>query len=200
MIFLYFARFTNDFALMGILPILLISISLSMDSFTVAIANGLSQYKVKTSKALQIALSFTLFQSFFPYFGWLAGRTVENLIRDLDHWVALVLLLIIGVKMICDGFRNKKAKRADELKLSIIITQSIATSIDAFAIGITLALLGEPILIPVIVIGVTTFLFSFIGVQLGKVIGSRIGKPVSIIGGTILIGIGVKIFYEHMFL
>lgn len=185
---------------MGILPILLISISLSMDSFTVAIANGLSQCKVSTKKAFQIALSFAVFQALFPYFGWLAGRTVENLIRELDHWVALVLLLIIGAKMIYDGFRYKEAKRADELKLSIIIAQSVATSIDAFAIGITLALLGEPILIPVIVIGVTTFLFSFIGVQLGKVIGSRISKPVGIIGGIILIGIGAKIFFEHMFL
>lgn len=185
---------------MGILPLLLISISLSMDSFTVAIANGLSQCKVSTKKAFQIALSFAVFQALFPYLGWLAGKSVEKLIKDVDHWVAFILLLIIGVKMIYDGIKNPETTETVELRLNVIVAQSIATSIDALVIGIGLAFLNEPILFPVIAIGITTFLFSFFGVQLGKFIGNRIGSSVGIIGGVLLIGIGTKIFIEHMFL
>ena len=185
---------------MGILSILLISISLSMDSFAVAIANGVTQYKVSISKSFQIALSFAVFQALLPFLGWLAGQSVENLIKEIDHWVAFILLLIIGVKMIYDGIKHAEATEPKELKLKIIIAQSIATSIDAFAIGISLAILNEAILIPIIAIGATTFLFSFMGVQLGKMIGNKIGKSVGIVGGIILIGIGTKILIEHMFL
>jgi len=171
-----------------------------MDSFAVAVANGVTQYKVSISKSFQIALSFALFQALLPFLGWLAGQSVENLIQETDHWVAFILLLIIGVKMIYDGIRHNEATEPRELKLSIIITQSIATSIDAFAIGISLAILKESILIPIIAIGVTTLLFSFIGVQLGKMIGNKIGKSVSVFGGIVLIGIGTKILIEHLFL
>jgi len=185
---------------MGILLILLISVSLSMDSFAVAIANGLTQYKVSISKTFQIALSFAIFQALFPYIGWLAGQSAINLINEVDHWVAFILLLIVGMKMIYDGIRHSEATGPKELKLNLIIAQSIATSIDAFVIGISLAILNEAILIPVITIGVTTFLFSFLGVQLGKMIGNKIGKSVAIFGGIVLIGIGTKILLEHLIL
>jgi len=102
--------------------------------------------------------------------------------------------------MIYDGIKHAEATEPKELKLKIIIAQSIATSIDAFAIGISLAILNEAILIPIITIGATTFLFSFMGVQLGKMIGNKIGKSVGIFGGIVLIGIGTKIIIEHMFL
>jgi len=171
-----------------------------MDSFTVAIANGVSQYKVNISKSFQIALSFAVFQALFPYIGWLTGRSAVNLIKEVDHWIAFILLLIVGVKMIYDGISHSEATEPKKLKLNLIIAQSIATSIDAFAIGISLAILKEAILIPVITIGVTTFLFSFFGVQLGKMIGNKIGKSVGILGGIVLIGIGTKIIIEHMFL
>ena len=184
---------------MGILSILLISVSLSMDSFAVAIANGVTQCKVSISKSFQIALFFTVFQAMFPFLGWFAGRSVENLIKETDHWVAFILLLIIGVKMIYDGIRHTDATEPNELKLKIIIAQSIATSIDAFAIGISLAILKEAILIPIIAIGVTTFLFSFLGVQLGRIIGNKIGKSIEIFGGIVLIVIGTKILLEHLF-
>lgn len=200
MIFYYFDSLLIHFSFMGILSILLISISLSMDSFAVAIANGVTQCKVSISKTFQIALSFAVFQALLPFLGWLAGQSVENLIKDIDHWVAFILLLIIGVKMIYEGIRHSEAAEVKELKLNIIIVQSIATSIDAFVIGISLAFLKEAILIPIITIGVTTFLFSFLGVQLGKMIGNKIGKSVGVFGGIVLIGIGTKIIIEHMFL
>ena len=171
-----------------------------MDSFAVAVANGVSQCKISISKSFQIALSFSVFQALLPFFGWLAGRSAVNLIQETDHWVAFILLLIIGLKMIYDGIKHTEVTESKELKLKIIIAQSIATSIDAFAVGISLAFLRETILIPVIAIGVTTFLFSFLGVQLGKMIGNRIGRSVGIIGGIILIGIGTKILLEHLFL
>ena len=171
-----------------------------MDSFAVAISDGVTQCKVSVSKSFQIALSFTVFQALLPFLGWLAGQSVENLIQEIDHWAAFILLLIIGVRMIYGGIKHAEATEPKKLKLKIIIAQSIATSIDAFAIGISLAILNEAILIPIITIGATTFLFSFMGVQLGKMIGNRIGKSVGIVGGIILIGIGTKILIEHMFL
>ena len=171
-----------------------------MDSLAVAIANGVTQYKVNISKSFQIALSFAVFQALLPFLGWLAGQSFENLIQETDHWVAFILLLIIGVKMIYASIRHDEATEPRELKLSIIIAQSIATSIDAFAVGISLAILKESILIPIIAIGVTTFLFSFLGVQLGKMIGNKTGKSVGILGGVVLIIIGTKILLEHLYL
>ena len=182
---------------MDVFSIIFIAIGLSMDSFAVSISNGLTIKNLDKKKILIIASSLAFFQAIMPFIGWFAGIKVEKYIKEFDHWIAFSLLLFIGVKMIIEAFSEDEDKKS-ELNFIRLIGQSIATSIDALAVGISFAILKMEILMPVIIIGVVTFMFSILGLQLGNYFGKKFGKYVEIFGGMVLIGIGVKILLEHI--
>ncbi|MFC2097013.1 manganese efflux pump MntP family protein [Bacteroidota bacterium] len=184
---------------MDIISIILVAIGLSMDSFAVSITNGLTIRKLNLKKILIIAFSLAIFQALMPLIGWFAGIGIEQYIKKLDHWIAFILLSFIGVKMIYEAVKKKDISKGSELKALTLIGQSFATSIDAFAIGISFALLNMAILTPILIIGIITLVFSLIGLHLGKYFGKRIGKSVEIFGGIVLICIGIKILIEHLF-
>jgi len=185
---------------MNITLIIILAIGLSIDSFAVSVANGLTIKNLVLRNKLIIAFSFAIFQALMPVLGWYAGIGISEYIKEFDHWVAFLLLAFIGSKMIYESFYSNENERNTELKFSIIITQSFATSIDAFAVGISFALLDFPILASVFIIGIITFIASIIGLQLGKFLGKRVGKYIEIIGGIVLISIGFKILIEHLYL
>lgn len=185
---------------MGLLGIVLIAIGLSMDSFAVSIVNGLMMPKLRFGKAVGIALSLAFFQALMPYIGWYAGSVIESQIKSIDHWLAFLLLAFIGLKMIYESRKQKlKVTGVKSLKLSTLIGQSIATSIDALAVGVSFAFLEIDIYISIIIIGIVTFLFSMIGLKLGKTIGYKTKSKVEVFGGILLILIGIKILLEHLF-
>ncbi|RUA24051.1 MAG: hypothetical protein DSY76_08495 [Bacteroidetes bacterium] len=184
---------------MGIAGITLIAIGLSMDSLAISISNGLTLRNLNLSKSLSIAFSLAFFQALMPLLGWWAGNGIEAFIEEIDHWVAFVLLGFIGGKMVYEGLQNNEQKSETELSTLMLLSQSIATSIDAFAVGISFAVLDYEITLPVIIIGIVTFVFSMIGLQLGKLFGEKLGKSVEIFGGSILMGIGIKILIEHLY-
>jgi len=184
---------------MSIASIIIIAIGLSMDSFAVSISNGLTLRNLTLPKSITIAFSLAFFQALMPLLGWLAGNGIENYIQEIDHWVAFILLAFIGGKMIYDGLQKSEGPIESNLNTLTLIGQSIATSIDAFAVGISFAVLDYEITLPVILIGMVTFVFSMIGLLLGKLFGEKLGKSFEIIGGLILIGIGIKILIEHLY-
>ena len=179
--------------------IILLAIGLSMDSFAVSITNGLTIRELNVKRILTISFSLAIFQALMPLVGWFAGIGIEKYIKELDHWIAFILLSFIGVKMIYEGVKKNNIAKDSELKILTLIGQSIATSIDAFAVGISFALLDVSIVTPILIIGIITFGVSLIGLQLGKYFGKRIGKTVEIFGGIVLIGIGIKILIEHLY-
>jgi len=181
------------------ISIILIAVGLSMDSFAVSVTNGLTITNLNTKKILTISFSLAIFQGLMPLLGWFAGIGIEKYIQEIDHWVAFVLLGIIGMKMIYEGLNKSENATVTELSTITLLTQSLATSIDAFVIGISFALLGWTILKPVLIIGVTTLVFSLIGLQVGQYLGKKAGKSATIIGGLVLIGIGTKILIEHLY-
>jgi putative Mn2+ efflux pump MntP len=184
---------------MDFLTIIIIAVGLSMDSFAVSIANGISIKDLNIKKSILIASSLAIFQGGMPLLGWLCGIGVEEYIREIDHWTAFILLSIIGSKMLYEAITDSEEEKIKTLKLSSLIAQSIATSIDAFAVGISFAFLNSPISFPVIMITLVTFLFSIIGLKIGKTMGSKLGKSVEFFGGLVLIAIGIKILIEHLY-
>jgi len=133
-----------------------------------------------------------------PILGWFAGGTIEKHIRSIDHWIAFALLLYLGIRMISNNNKNGGSPACNDIKASIILTQSLATSIDALAVGLSLALLNVNIVLPVIIIGITTFLFSVAGLYIGNYSGKKFRRGSEMIGGILLILIGVKILIEHL--
>lgn len=184
---------------MDLITVLIIAIGLSMDSFAVSIANGIALKNLSIKESIIIASSLAIFQAGMPLLGWLAGIGFEKYIKEIDHWTAFLLLTIIGAKMLYEAIVDSDHEKIKELKLSSLIAQSIATSIDAFAVGISFAFLNSPITFPVITIGVVTFAFSMLGLKIGKICGSKLGKGVEFFGGIVLIGIGIKILIEHIY-
>ncbi len=184
---------------MDIVSIILIAIGLSMDSFAVSITNGLTIRELNIKKNLIISFSLAIFQALMPLIGWFAGMGIEKYIKEFDHWIAFVLLSFIGIKMIIEGIKKNDHTDGVEFNYLTLMGQSFATSIDAFAIGISFALLDLSIITPILIIGVVTFGFSILGLQLGKYFGKRIGKSVEIFGGLVLFGIGIKILIEHIY-
>ncbi|MDD1774033.1 MAG: manganese efflux pump MntP family protein [Methanobacterium sp.] len=181
---------------MDFISIIFLAIALAMDAFSVSITMGLN-LKFNIKHALIIALFFGGFQAFMPVLGWLSGIQLQYLISTFAPWIAFILLVLIGVKMIYE------ALSADEDVCNVfsfreLLILSIATSIDAFAVGVTFAFLNTSILIPIIIIGLVTFAFSFIGVYIGKNIGHLFENKIEIIGGLILIIIGFKILLENL--
>lgn len=193
---------------MGIIELLLIAVGLSMDAFAVSIGNGLSMKKSEPKAALAIAFSFGLFQALMPTAGYFLGSAFEKVIKQFDHYIALIFLGFIGGKMIYDGIKELKAqKRGGEteekpfkLGFGALMIQAVATSIDALIVGVSFAALPDVnIWAAITLIGITTFTISLVGVFFGKKFGQLLGSRAEIFGGLILVGIGLKVFIEHIF-
>jgi len=183
---------------MNALSILFIALGLSMDCFAVAIASGVAIRNLKLNHAFVIAAAFGGFQAIMPALGWLAGRTLLEVISPIDHWVAFGLLVFIGAKMIYESFRIKAMEESrDPLKPSILLVLALATSIDALAVGLSLSILRTPILGPVLYIGIVAFGLSFVGVYIGNYLGKAFESRLEALGGAILIGIGLRILLQH---
>jgi len=181
-----------------LLTIIVIAVGLAMDAFAVSIVSGATYRQLHIKHALRIALFFGGFQAFMPLIGSLAGLTLKEHIVDFDHWVAFGLLTIVGGKMIFEAFKIKEAeKKFDPTSLITLLALSVATSIDALAVGITLSLIATSIMEAVIIIGAVTFVLSYLGVAIGKRFGHFFESKIEIFGGIILIAIGVKILAEH---
>lgn len=186
---------------MGFLELFLIGIGLSADAFSVAVCKGLNMRKLNLKHAYIIAVFFGGFQAIMPLIGYLLGTSFSSYIESFDHWVAFVLLVFIGGKMAMEALRDKEddgEEKTDVLKIGELTIMSIATSIDALAVGITFAFLKVNILLSVLLIGVTTFALSLAGVLIGNKFGARYKNKAELAGGIILVLIGVKILLEHL--
>jgi len=184
---------------MDIITILFIAVGLSMDAFAVSITSGLTIKNLKVNNALKIAIFFGSFQAIMPLIGWLAGLSVRSFISGVDHWIAFGLLSFVGGKMIYESITTKPtSKENNPLNVYVLFVLSVATSIDALAVGLSLSFLNISIAMPVVIIGVVTFLLSFFGVFIGDRFGHFFEKKIEIVGGLILIGIGIKILIEHL--
>lgn len=189
---------------MDYITLFFIAIGLAMDAFSVAVTDGIVLKKtLKPLNAMKIALFFGVFQAIMPCIGWALGFNFKSYIENFDHWLALILLGFIGGKMLIEGIKSKDDEEEIEdknpLDNKVLTLLAIATSIDALAVGITLAAVNFPILIAAAVIGIVAFVISFIGVYIGSKFGNLFGNKAEIVGGLVLIGIGVKILIEHLF-
>ncbi len=189
--------YLEDF--MSILSIILTAIGLAMDAFAVSLTIGMSVSKDEKSKvAIKSGIYFGLFQGIMPLIGWVLGIKFTKYIQSIDHWVAFILLSIIGLKMIHDGIKDNDKDEVNEYSNKTFIILAVATSIDALAIGVTFAFLNINIVSAVIIIGVITFILSMSAVYLGKIIGNIIKNKAGIFGGVILIIMALKILLEHL--
>ncbi len=184
---------------MSLVEIFFIAISLAMDAFAVSIASGVALKRCCISDAAKIAVSFGLFQAVMPVIGWLAGLTLKDYIAAFDHWIAFGLLSFIGIKMFIEAGRLDSCGRtSNPLAFGTLMMLSVATSIDALAVGLSLGILQVRLWLPILVIGLVTFSMSFGGVYLGDRIGHFCEKHVERIGGIVLLGIGLKILIGHL--
>lgn len=188
---------------MGFVEVFLIGVGLSMDAFAVAVCKGLCMKRLDARQTAVIALFFGGFQALMPLIGWALGKQFESYITAVDHWIAFVLLAVIGGKMLWEAFHDDGEDDACpvdgfQLDLKELTMLAVATSIDALAVGITFAFLQVEIVSSIVSIGVTTFVLSALGVALGHFFGARFEKPASTAGGIVLILIGCKILLEHL--
>lgn len=184
---------------MSFFELFLLAVGLSMDAFAVSICEGLSMKKLNLKRAGILALFFGGFQAGMPLIGYLLGKNFQQYITSIDHWIAFLLLLIIGGSMIKESFdKDEEKKENKKFCLKYVSVLAIATSIDALAVGITFAFLQVRIVPAVCLIGIITFLLSFIGVKIGNVFGSKYKSKAELLGGIILIIIGIKILVEHL--
>lgn len=187
---------------MELIAILIIAVGLAMDTFAVSIVSGATYRQLKIKHALRMAGFFGAFQAVMPLIGSLAGLVAKELIAGYDHWVAFGLLSAVGCRMIYESFKIKTAEgKFDPSNMLVLLALSVATSIDALAIGITLSLLKMKISIitAVVIIGAVTFILSYAGVFIGKKFGHFFENKIEAVGGIILIALGVKIVIEHLF-
>ena len=184
---------------MVMIPLLLLSLGLAMDAFAAAVAQGASSRPSRTT-AIRMSIAFGLAQAIMPLLGWALGIVFSSFIATVAHWIALVLLTALGLRMIKEGFDRDTEEAMRELSLWPVLAAAIATSIDAAIAGITLPSFGAPIVLACIVIGLTTSVLTYPGVYLGALAGARIGKWAEVLGGLILIGLGVKIFIAKQIL
>jgi putative Mn2+ efflux pump MntP len=183
---------------MSFVELLLIAIGLSMDAFSVSICKGLTTKKFSWRMALVCGLWFGFFQALMPIIGYYLGAQFQEMIESYDHWIAFGLLFLIGANMIREAIWGKEEEQDGTLDFKTMLLLAIATSIDALAVGVSFACIQVKLWSSVIIIGVTTFLFSVLGVKIGNVFGSKYERSASIVGGIILILIGLKILLEHL--
>lgn len=183
---------------MTIVELIFVAIGVSMDAFAVGISKGLAVKKASIKQMSITGLYFGTFQALMPVIGYLLYSTLKDAILAIDHWVAFILLGVIGVNMIIESFKKEADSTAASFSFKVMLPLAIATSIDALAIGITFGALHVPLLPAVLCIGITTFLFSFFGVKIGAVFGEKYKNKAEFIGGIILIFIGFRILFEHL--
>jgi putative Mn2+ efflux pump MntP len=184
---------------MYLIKIIIVAVGLAMDTFAVSIVSGSTYKQLNIKHAFRMALFFGGFQAFMPLVGSLAGLTVKSYITGYDHWVAFGILAAVGGKMIYESFKLKAAqKNLDPSNILILLALAVATSIDALAVGVTLSFFGVPIGTAVTIIGLITFMLSWLGVFIGKRFGHFFENKIEALGGLILIGLGVKILFEHL--
>ena len=181
---------------MGIAEIFFISIGLGMDAFAVSVCKGLSMLKMKWKKALIVAIYFGIFQALMPVIGFIFAKNLSNEIININYWIAFILLLIIGINMIIESLK-KEEKGDDDISFKTMIVLAVATSIDALAVGVSLAFLNINIYVPTFSIGCITFILSLIGVKIGNSFGIKYKRKSEVLGGVILILIALKIILEH---
>ncbi|MFC1998286.1 manganese efflux pump MntP family protein [Chloroflexota bacterium] len=181
------------------LSIFIIAIGLAIDCFVVSVSGSIALRKVSPIRMLRVAFSFGVFQAGMTAIGWLVGQIVVDLIESFDHWIAFGLLALVGLKMLWESFRaDTDSKKVDVTKWLTLLVLSIATSIDALAVGVSFAFLTVNLAYACTVIGTAAFVLSIAGLALGKKLGKIVGKRAEIIGGIVLIGIGIRILLEHM--
>jgi putative Mn2+ efflux pump MntP len=184
---------------MEILTVVLLAVGLSFDSFAVSVCSGLNLPRINIFQAAKIAFFLALFQGLMPLIGWLVGNSIKSLIEPVDHWIAFGLLGLIGGKMIIESFSSSETREIkNPLNIRVILMLSLATSIDALAVGFSFATFLHKILIAVFIIGAVTFIASMLGILLGKKTGPRISRYAEILGGLILIFIGTRILIQHL--
>ena len=182
---------------MSITDLLLIAVGLSMDAFAVSIGKGLSVAKVRPRYALTVGVWFGGFQALMPIVGYYLGTSFADLVESVDHWIAFVLLGIIGFNMIHESL-SKGCERSDaDFSVKAMALLAVATSIDALAVGVSLAFLKEPIFASAAAIGITTALLSAVGLYIGNIFGCKYKSKAEFMGGAVLILIGIKILVEH---
>ena len=184
---------------MGFFEIFMIGVGLSMDAFAVSVCKGLNMKTLNRKHALVIGLFFGGFQGIMPLLGWLLGKQFERYITAFDHWIAFILLAFIGFNMIRESREEAEEEKAfTGVNFKELLLLSVATSIDALAVGVTFAFLQVKIVPAVTIIGCTTFVLSLAGVYVGNVFGARYKSRAELTGGVILILIGLKILLEHL--
>ena len=184
---------------MDYFTILVIALGLSFDTFAVSLSYGVIRSGILFRQALWIAIVLAVFQGGLTIAGYFLGSIISDALKVTDHWIALGLLSFLGIKMIVEGLKKAKEVEVKDYSSTIVLfTIAVGTSIDAFAVGISFALLKVRIWEAGIVIGAVTFVASMTAIRIGKSAGVRLGNKVEVLGGILLIGIGVKIFLEHM--
>ena len=184
---------------MGIVEILAIAVALAMDALAVAVATGL-KLRCSLVQTVRMAGAFGAFQFIMPVTGWFLGLTVRSHIEAFDHWVAFVLLAFVGGKMLWEARKDGEEECSDPTKGTTLLLLALATSIDALAVGISLAVIGVEIWYPAAVIGLVCFAITAAGMHIGRIVvreGSALAAQANVLGGLVLIGIGMKILFEH---
>jgi putative Mn2+ efflux pump MntP len=184
---------------MGPIELIIIAVALAMDAFAVAVATGVALKAVSPRQTFRLAWHFGLFQALMPILGWFLGLTVRQYIEAYDHWIAFALLGYIGINMIREAFDEDGGRQGDPTRGMTLVVLSVATSIDALAVGLSLSMLGVSVWWPALVIGVVAAAFTTAGLHLGKTVAraERISRYSELVGGTVLICIGLKILWEH---
>lgn len=183
---------------MNLIELFVLAVGLSMDAFAVAICKGLAMKKISVKNALIVGLYFGIFQAVMPIIGYLLGIRFQSRIATIDHWIAFVLLSIIGINMVKEAMSMESEETDDSLCFQTMFVLAVATSIDALAIGVTFAFLQVKILPAVSFIGIVTLMLSLIGVKIGNVFGIKYKSKAELVGGIILILMGCKILFQHL--
>lgn len=183
---------------MDVLSVVLIAVGLAMDALAVAICKGLSLRRPSVRDILIVGIWFGAFQALMPVIGFYLGSAMYDLISDYDHWIAFILLALIGINMVREGLSGEEEDSDADVGPRAMLPLAVATSIDALAVGITFAMTEGSVAGPAVVIGVVTFLLSAIGVKAGSYLGARFGSVAEVVGGAILVLMGLKILLEHL--
>jgi putative Mn2+ efflux pump MntP len=183
---------------LGFIEIVIVAFGLALDAFAVSLCAGAGRKINGARGELRLAFHFGLFQFLMPVLGWLMGLKIEPLIKNIDHWVAFVLLLFVGLKICKESFDEDETAECDPSRGLNMVMLSIATSIDAFVVGFSFSMLHVNIWYPGTVIGIVTAVLSIAGIYIGKKIGKRIGPKMELAGGVVIVFIGVKILFSHL--
>jgi len=176
-----------------------LGVGLAMDAFAVSLGVGTSNNAPARRSKLRLAFHFGLFQALMTALGWLAGTTIVDWISAFDHWVAFGLLAFVGSRMVYSGLHpDQESFTSDPTRGGLMVVLSLATSMDALAVGLSMAVLGTPVLFPAVVIGVVTFGLSLVGLVFGCKLGEHFGKRMELLGGVILLGIGLRVLWMHL--